>query len=114
MTKPKLETVFSFGNKEEHELQYDPISGMMYLNGEKFITEKRWGIAERRIAYFGLVIAAIGVAATVVQAGAAIWPSPATNYQTCLHTFERAWIDANGQFTGQDRLGSLSACQNAL
>lgn len=49
----------------------DRKTGELYWDGQKLITEKRWGTVERRIAIAGLVIGAIGVAAAVAQAIAA-------------------------------------------
>lgn len=49
----------------------DPATNQFYWDGQPLLTEKRWGTVERRIAVFGLLIAGIGVAATVAQAIAA-------------------------------------------
>lgn len=44
----------------------------LYYMGEKVVTEKRFSSFERGLAVVGLVIAGVGVAATVVQAWAAV------------------------------------------
>ncbi len=107
MGKAKLETVFSFGSDEEHELQYDPASGMMYLNGEKLVTEKRWSTTERRLAALGLVIASVGVAATVVQAWAAVSNTPKTDLQFCMELAATADPAAN-------EIANLALCNSML
>ncbi len=48
----------------------------LYWDGQKLITEKRFGNFELGLAVAGLVIAGIGVAATVVQAWAAVAALP--------------------------------------
>ena len=53
-------------------LGVDRKSGELYWDGTRIVTEKRWGTTERRLAIAGLVIAAVGVAATLVQAYAAV------------------------------------------
>jgi hypothetical protein len=59
---------FSHDGKGGQSLAVDPRTNELYWNGQKLITEKRWGTVERRIAIAGLVIGAIGVAAAVAQA----------------------------------------------
>lgn len=44
----------------------------LFWDGKRLITEKRFSDYERRLAMIGLLIAGIGVAATVVQAVAAV------------------------------------------
>ena len=70
--------------------------GRLLWGGEVVITEKRWGVVERRIAIAGLIIGGIGVAATVVQAWAAFLPSPSrSDFQSCLELMrEDAQADA--------------------
>lgn len=48
--------------------------GCLFWDGEQVITEKRWGVVERRIAIAGLIIGGVGVAATVAQAWFAAFP----------------------------------------
>lgn len=69
---PKLETIFSFGQTDQHELQYDPIKGMLYLNGDKLVTEKRFSSVERGFAVAGLLLGVVATIASVIQAWAAI------------------------------------------
>ena len=74
LAKPKLETVFSFGDNDEHELQYASQSGLLYLNGDRLVTEKRFSNFERGLAVAGLIIGTVGVLATLVQAWFAAFP----------------------------------------
>ena len=46
----------------------------LYWDGQKLVTEKRFSTFERGLAVAGLLFAAIGVAATVVQAWFAAFP----------------------------------------
>ncbi|WP_041544616.1 MULTISPECIES: hypothetical protein [Chelativorans] len=62
---------------DDDGLGLDPTNGGLYWQGQPLVTEKRWSTTERRIAIAGLLIASIGVAATVVQAWAAVCASPA-------------------------------------
>lgn len=74
--KPDLETVTEYGEGEEpdkwHRLQIDRNTGELYWNDEKLITEKRFSTFERGLAVGAPAITAIGVAAAVVQAWAAV------------------------------------------
>lgn len=55
-------------------LGIDPKTNDLYWDGQKLVTEKRWGTTERRIAVGGLILAGLGVAATIVQAWFAAFP----------------------------------------
>ncbi|ESZ31006.1 hypothetical protein [Mesorhizobium sp. L2C067A000] len=48
----------------------------LFWDGKRLVTEKRFSDYERRLAWGGLIIAGIGVAATVVQAWAAVASLP--------------------------------------
>ncbi|MHC2792584.1 hypothetical protein ACVINZ_001596 [Mesorhizobium jarvisii] len=50
----------------------DETTNELFWDGKRIITEKRFSDYERRLALVGLAIAGIGVAATVVQAWAAV------------------------------------------
>lgn len=79
MTKPKLETIFIYGTDadgEPRQLQYEEATGRLFVNGEAIVTEKRFSNFERWLAGITLFVATIGVAATVVQAWAAIAALP--------------------------------------
>lgn len=54
----------------------DRKTGELYWDGNRLITEKRWSDVERGIAIAGLIIGGVGVAATIVQAWAAIAALP--------------------------------------
>lgn len=54
----------------------DEKTNEMFWDGKRLITEKRFTDFERRLAIVGLFIAGIGVAATVVQAWAAVASLP--------------------------------------
>lgn len=47
-------------------------AGELYFSGKKLVTEKRFSDFERGLAVAGLIIAGVGVAATVVQAWASL------------------------------------------
>lgn len=49
-------------------------NGSLYWDGEPLITEKRFSTQERVIAWLGLLLALVGVAATCVQAWFAAFP----------------------------------------
>jgi hypothetical protein len=49
-------------------LGHDPQKNQLYWDGHALVTEKRFSTFERGLAVFGLVIAGIGMAATVAQA----------------------------------------------
>jgi hypothetical protein len=51
-------------------------NGQLYFDGQPLVTERRWSTVERRIAWSGVILAAIGVAATAVQAWMAVFPHP--------------------------------------
>lgn len=55
-------------------LGIDPATNELFWDGQKLVTEKRWSNTERVIAWTGVVLAAVGVGATVVQAWFAAFP----------------------------------------
>lgn len=83
--------------------------GRLFWDGEQVITEKRWSAVERGLAVTGLLIAAIGVAATVAQAWAAFQlPTPQmTDLQYCVEHLE-AEDPANSAFD------ALTYCNSVL
>ena len=54
----------------------DPKTGSLYWDGVPVVTERRFSNVERLIAIGALVLTAVGVAATVVQAWAAVAALP--------------------------------------
>lgn len=52
-------------------LGHDPRTNQLYWDGQPLVTEKRFATFERVLAGIGLAIAAVGVFATVAQAGIA-------------------------------------------
>ncbi|OHV67333.1 hypothetical protein LCM4576_24930 [Mesorhizobium sp. LCM 4576] len=54
----------------------DETTNELFWDGKRLITEKRFADYERRLAVIGLVIAGVGVAATVIQAWAAVVALP--------------------------------------
>lgn len=55
-------------------LGVDRKTSELYWDGQKLITEKRFATQERVIAWLGLLLALLGVAATCVQAWFAAFP----------------------------------------
>lgn len=90
-------------------LAIDAKTKELYWNGEKLITEKRWGTVERRLAISGLVIALLGVLATVVQAWAAVFVQqapPISSFQLCLERFD--------EMAGERSFEALGVCKDYL
>lgn len=83
--------------------------GRLFWDGEQVITEKRWSAVERGLAITGLLIAAVGVAATVAQAWAAfqIPMAEVTDLQFCIERLE-AEEQANSTFD------ALTYCNSVL
>jgi hypothetical protein len=57
-------------------LGVDRKTNALYWDGERLVLEKRFNNVERGLAIIGLIIALVGVAATVVQAYAALAALP--------------------------------------
>jgi len=75
MAKPELETIFIHDPLGDASfLQIDRRTNELYWNREKLVTERRLSTFERVLAVAGVVLAAVGVAATCVQAWFAAFP----------------------------------------